>query len=61
MSWSFETDPAYQAQLDWVDQFVRNEVEPLDQAVGGVHGFAGAPSSIKRCGPVSARTAGVWS
>ena len=34
MSWSFETDPAYQAQLDWVDQFVRNEVEPLDQVLG---------------------------
>jgi acyl-CoA dehydrogenase len=30
MSWDFETDPEYQAQLDWVDQFVREEVEPLD-------------------------------
>ena len=28
--WDFETDPAYQRQLDWVDQFVRDEVEPLD-------------------------------
>lgn len=34
MSWSFETDPAYQAQLDWVDQFVREEVEPLDHVLG---------------------------
>ncbi len=28
--WDFETDPAYQAELDWVEAFVREEVEPLD-------------------------------
>lgn len=28
--WSFETDPEYQEKLDWVDRFVREEVEPLD-------------------------------
>src|SRR3954464_10165308 len=32
MAWDFETDPEYQAQLDWVDAFVREEVEPLDFA-----------------------------
>ncbi|MDH4365335.1 MAG: acyl-CoA dehydrogenase, partial [Acidimicrobiia bacterium] len=30
MAWDFETDPYYQQLLDWADQFVRNEVEPLD-------------------------------
>ena len=30
MGWDFETDPEYQAQLDWVDEFVREECEPLD-------------------------------
>src|SRR6202044_82856 len=30
MSWDFETDPEYQEKLDWVDTFVREEVEPLD-------------------------------
>ena len=30
MAWDFETDPQYQAQLDWADAFVREEVEPLD-------------------------------
>jgi acyl-CoA dehydrogenase len=30
MSWDFETDPAFQAELDWVDAFVRDEVEPVD-------------------------------
>jgi acyl-CoA dehydrogenase len=30
MSWDFETEPEFQAKLDWVDAFVREEVEPLD-------------------------------
>lgn len=32
--WSFETDPEYQAKLDWADAFVREEVEPLDLVLG---------------------------
>ena len=28
--WDFETDAAYQADLDWADNFVRQEVEPLE-------------------------------
>src|SRR5918997_1721637 len=32
MSWDFETDPEYQKVLDWADEFVREEVEPLDLA-----------------------------
>lgn len=34
MPWDFETDPDYQRQLDWVDEFVRVEVEPLDSYLG---------------------------
>ncbi len=30
MSWSFDTDPDFQRELDWIDSFVREEVEPLD-------------------------------
>ncbi|WP_433525959.1 acyl-CoA dehydrogenase family protein [Nocardia pseudovaccinii] len=30
MAWDFETDPEYQKKLDWADEFVRTEVEPLD-------------------------------
>jgi acyl-CoA dehydrogenase len=30
MAWDFETDPEYQKQLDWADEFVSEEVEPLD-------------------------------
>lgn len=30
MSWNFETDSEFQAQLDWIAQFTREEIEPLD-------------------------------
>ncbi|WP_299559944.1 acyl-CoA dehydrogenase family protein [uncultured Mycolicibacterium sp.] len=30
MAWDFETDPDYQRLLDWADEFVREQVEPLD-------------------------------
>lgn len=32
--WDFETEPEFQAKLDWVDAFVRDEVEPLDLVLG---------------------------
>ncbi|MBA1204278.1 acyl-CoA dehydrogenase [Pseudomonas capeferrum] len=28
--WDFATDPEFQTKLDWIDQFLREEVEPLD-------------------------------
>ncbi len=34
MGWDFETDPEFQAKLDWVDQFLTDEVEPLDLILG---------------------------
>jgi acyl-CoA dehydrogenase len=33
MSWDFETEPEFQRELDWVDAFVREEVEPVDSLV----------------------------
>ena len=30
--WDFETDPDYQRKLDWVEEFMRDELEPLDLA-----------------------------
>ena len=30
MGWDFETDPEFQKELDWMDDFVREEIEPLD-------------------------------
>jgi acyl-CoA dehydrogenase len=34
MPWSFNTDTEYQEELDWVDRFVKDEVEPLDFVLG---------------------------
>jgi len=30
VAWDFSTEPEFQEQLDWVDQFCREEVEPLE-------------------------------
>ena len=30
MGWDFSTEPEFQKKLDWVEQFCREEVEPLD-------------------------------
>jgi acyl-CoA dehydrogenase len=34
MSWDFETEPDFQRRLDWAEDFVRAEVEPLDLVLG---------------------------
>jgi acyl-CoA dehydrogenase len=34
MAWDFETEPEFQRELDWVDVFVREEIEPLDHILG---------------------------
>ncbi len=34
MAWDFETDPEYQERLDWVAEFVEEEVKPLDLILG---------------------------
>lgn len=36
MAWDFETEPEFQAKLDWADGFVREHVEPLDLAWPGL-------------------------
>ena len=35
MTWSFETDPEFQQELDWIDTFTREEIEPLDLVFRG--------------------------
>ena len=35
--WSFETDPEYQAELDWVGEFVKAEVEPLEFVIPNIY------------------------
>jgi acyl-CoA dehydrogenase len=33
--WDFSTEPEFQAKLDWMDAFIRDEIEPLDLVYGG--------------------------
>ncbi|AGZ50567.1 acyl-CoA dehydrogenase family protein [Mycobacterium kansasii] len=37
MAWDFSTDPEWAAQLEWVDDFVRSECEPVDLLVKESH------------------------
>jgi len=30
MTWDFSTDPDFQEQLDWMSEFVRREIWPLE-------------------------------
>jgi acyl-CoA dehydrogenase len=34
VAWDFETDADFQCELDWIDTFVHDEVEPLDHVLG---------------------------
>jgi acyl-CoA dehydrogenase len=33
MAWDFETEPEFQEKLDWIEAFVREEIEPLDHVL----------------------------
>ncbi|MCC5810900.1 MAG: acyl-CoA dehydrogenase family protein [Ectothiorhodospiraceae bacterium] len=35
MAWDFETEPDFQRKLDWMDEFVREEIEPMDLVFRG--------------------------
>jgi acyl-CoA dehydrogenase len=35
VAWGFSTEPEFQDELDWVEQFCRNEIEPLDLVFPG--------------------------
>ncbi|PRZ40837.1 acyl-CoA dehydrogenase [Antricoccus suffuscus] len=35
--WSFGTEPEFQKELEWIDTFVREEVQPLDYVLGSQH------------------------
>ncbi len=50
MAWDFETDPDFQKKLDWMDAFVRDEVEPLDLVFRG----PADPFDPSRRGPAAA-------
>ena len=61
MAWDFETDPHFQQELDWIEAFTRNEIEPLDHVLGK-HYDLQAPGFARLVRPLQAkvRERGLW-
>ena len=61
MSWSFETEPEFQRELDWIDAFVNEEIEPLDFVIGHPNDFTD-PNRAKLIPPLQAevKKRGLW-
>ena len=59
MSWDFETDPEFQAELDWVEAFVRDEVEPLDLVIRHAWDM-NDPVRQELIPPLQDRARGLW-
>lgn len=61
MSWSFETDPDFQCKLDWIEQFVRDEVEPLEFVLGN-HYDVKNPANVRLIRPLQqlVKQQGLW-
>jgi acyl-CoA dehydrogenase len=59
--WSFETDAEFQQELDWIAEFVRNEVEPLDYVLGSPYDVQN-PNNIALVRPLQAKVKarGLW-
>ena len=47
MAWDFSTDPEFQAQLDWMAAFVREEIWPLETL--DLDAGAARPRAARRC------------
>jgi acyl-CoA dehydrogenase len=41
MAWDFETDPEFQTKLDWIETFMREEVEPVSHLGMAAYGPEG--------------------
>ena len=47
MAWDFETDPEFQKKLDWIEEFMRDEVEPLSHLGMAVYSTLGREKFIR--------------
>jgi acyl-CoA dehydrogenase len=61
MAWDFETDPAFQAELEWVQEFVDSEVEPLRFVLGDPYDMADERSqAVARPLKEQVKERGLW-
>lgn len=61
MAWGFDTDPEFQPALDWIDDFVTNEVEPIDMVLDSPYDVQN-PDFIKLVRPLQqqVKDQGLW-
>ena len=61
MAWGFETDADFQKDLDWIAEFVREEVEPLEHVLGNQYDIHN-PRNRKLVPPLQTqvRERGLW-
>ena len=61
MAWDFETDPEFEISLKWIEEFVREEVAPLDHVLGYPHDVAN-PNNRRLVKPLQAtvKDMGLW-
>jgi acyl-CoA dehydrogenase len=59
--WSFETDPDFQKELDWIDTFVGEKVQPLDYLLGSQWNIYD-PEFVRLVRPLQAevKARGLW-
>ncbi|MGH2830461.1 MAG: acyl-CoA dehydrogenase family protein, partial [Actinomycetota bacterium] len=62
MVWEFETDPEFEAHLEWMRAFVEEEVEPLDLLWGELHHASPPPWLREVIDPLKqqVRDRGLW-
>jgi acyl-CoA dehydrogenase len=61
MSWGFETDPEFQRELDWMQEFVETEVAPIEMVLSDSYDVIN-PNFIKLVRPLQAivKERGLW-
>jgi acyl-CoA dehydrogenase len=61
MSWGFETDPEFQRELDWMEEFVETEVAPIEMVLSDSYDVIN-PNFIKLVRPLQAivKERGLW-
>jgi alkylation response protein AidB-like acyl-CoA dehydrogenase len=61
MAWDFSTEPEFQEQLDWVEEFCRTEIEPLDLVFPGA-AYSRSPKAKALADPLKqqVKDRGLW-
>jgi len=59
MAWDFETDPEFQKKLDWIEDFMREEVEPVSHLGMAVYSTLGREKFLKPL-QQKVRDQGLW-